>query len=154
MSDRTQFVMLLLSILAGATGWLALGLWWYREHTKTVRGIKSLRRTNDRLQKTVMFTLDKWRNQIERQQIMLAIEQAYADRLAGQAGVSAVHVKTSVRAAVEQDWKSEQPMRTDSDASAEYRRGVAALEEVERYVRNGEGRLAELTIEDDLRRAA
>lgn len=154
MSDRTQFVMLLLSILAGATGWLALGLWWYREHTKTVRGIKSLRRTNDRLQKTVMFTLDKWRNQIERQQIMLAIEQAYADRLAGQAGVSAAHVKTSVRAAVEQAWKSEQPMRTDSDASAEYRRGVAAFEEVERYVRNGEGRLAELTIEDDLRRAA
>ena len=63
-------------------------------------------------------------------------------------------MKPSVRATVEQAWKSEQPIRTDSDASAEYRRGVAALEEVERYARNGEGRLAELTIEDDLRRAA
>lgn len=154
MSDRLHVTLLVLSILAGLSGWIALGLWWWREHTKTVRGIKSLRRTNDRLQKTVIFTLDKWRDQVERQQILFAIEQAYADRLATQAGVSPTHVKTSVRASVEQAWKSDEPMRTDVASSADYCSSIAAITEVEKYVQTGNGSLTELTIEDDIRRAA
>ncbi len=154
MPNRIDVILPLLSVLAGASGWIALGVWWWREHTKTVRGIKNLRRTNDRLQKTVIFTLDKWRDQIERQQIMFAVEQEYADRLAKQAGVAASHVKTSVRAAVEQAWKSEGPIRTDTEAPVECRRGLAAIEEVVRYVETGEGRLTEMSIEEDMRRAA
>ena len=154
MSDRIDLALSLLSVIAGASGWIALGVWWRREHAKTVRGIKTLRRTNDRLQKTVMYTLDRWREQVERQQIMFAVEQEYADRLAQQAGVSSGHVKTSVRAAVEQAWRSERPLRTDADASSECRRGLAAIEEVVRYVETGEGRPTEMAIESDMRHAA
>ena len=132
----------------------AIAAWWLRERSKTVQGIKRLRRTNDRLQKTVVFTLDKWRDQVERHPVFLAIEQEYADRLAQQAGVSASHVKTTVRASVEQAWKSDGPIRTDASAAPEYRHQMAAIGEVEQYVQTGEGSLAEMEIEDEIRRAA
>ena len=54
------------TLVAGLSGWGAIAAWWLRERSKTVTGIKNLRRTNDRLQKTVVFTLDKWRDQVER----------------------------------------------------------------------------------------
>ncbi|MBC02002.1 MAG: hypothetical protein CMJ34_01685 [Phycisphaerae bacterium] len=154
MTADIQIAFLIATVVAGFSGWAAIAAWWLRERSKTVKGIKRLRRTNDRLQKTVVFTLDKWRDQVERHQLFLAIEQEYADRLAQQAGVSAGHVKTSVRAAVEQAWKSDGPIRTDLNAASEYRHKVAAIEEVERYVETGEGSVAEIEIEDEIRRAA
>jgi hypothetical protein len=154
MTVDVQIAFLIATVVAGFSGWAAIAAWWLRERSKTVKGIKRLRRTNDRLQKTVVFTLDKWRDQVERHQLFLAIEQEYADRLAQQAGVSAGHVKTSVRAAVEQAWKSDGPIRTDLNAASEYRHQVAAIEEVERYVETGEGSVAEIEIEDEIRRAA
>ena len=144
MTVDVQIAFLIATVVAGFSGWAAIAAWWLRERSKTVKGIKRLRRTNDRLQKTVVFTLDKWRDQVERHQLFLAIEQEYADRLAQQAGVSAGHVKTSVRAAVEQAWKSDGPIRTDLNAASEYRHQVAAIEEVERYVETGEGSVAEI----------
>lgn len=154
MSTELQIAFFIATFVAGFSGWAAIGAWWLRERTKTVQGIKRLRRTNDRLQKTVVFTLHKWRDQVERNQVFLAIEQEYAERLAQQAGVSASHVKTTVRAAVEQAWKSDEPVRTDPSALPQYRHEVAAIEEVERYVKTGEGSIAEIEIEDEIRRAA
>jgi len=150
----TQTVLLATAILAGLSGWGAIAAWWLRERSKTVKGIKNLRRTNDRLQKTVVFTLDKWRDQVERSQLFLAIEQEYADRLAKHAGVSASNVKATVRAAVEQAWKTGDPLRTDPVAAERYRHDVAALTEAERLVKTGQGRLAEYEVSDELRRAA
>ena len=132
MSTELQIAFFIATVVAGFSGWAAIAAWWLRERSKTVQGIKRLRRTNDRLQKTVVFTLDKWRDQVERHQVFLAIEQEYADRLAQQAGVSASHVKTTVRATVEQAWKGEGPLRTDPSAAPEYRHQMAAIEEVER----------------------
>lgn len=154
MSESLQITFFIATIVAGLSGWAAIAAWWLRERSKTVQGIKRLRRTNDRLQKTVVFTLDKWRDQVERHQVFLAIEQEYADRLAQQAGVSASHVKTTVRASVEQAWKSDGPIRTDASAAPEYRHQMAAIGEVEQYVQTGEGSLAEMEIEDEIRRAA
>ena len=154
MSQGLQITFFIATSLAGLSGWAAIAAWWLRERSKTVQGIKRLRRTNDRLQKTVVFTLDKWRDQVERHQVFLAIEQEYADRLAQQAGVSASHVKTTVRASVEQAWKSDGPIRTDASAAPEYRHQMAAIGEVEQYVQTGEGSLAEMEIEDEIRRAA
>ena len=154
MSESLQITFFIATIVAGLSGWAAIAAWWLRERSKTVQGIKRLRRTNDRLQKTVVFTLDKWRDQVERHQVFLAIEQEYADRLAQQAGVSASHVKTTVRASVEQAWKSDGPIRTDASAASEYRHQMAAIGEVEQYVQTGEGSLAEMEIEDEIRRAA
>lgn len=146
--------LLVAAIIAGFSGWAAIAAWWLRERSKTVTGIKNLRRTNDRLQKTVVFTLDKWRDQVERSQLFLAIEQEYADRLAKQAGVSASSVKATVRAAVEQAWKQGGPVKTDPAATNDYRHAVAAIGEVERFVETGEGTIAEFEVVDDIRRAA
>ena len=154
MSPTIQTMLLVFAAVAGLSGWGAIVAWWLRERTKTVRGIKRLRRTNDRLQKTVVFTLDKWREQVERNQVFLAIEQEYADRLAQQAGVSASHVKTTVRATVEQAWKSDQPLRTDPAAGTRYRHELAAIAEVEQFVATGEGTIAEFEIDAGQRRAA
>lgn len=154
MSPTIQTMLLVTAVLAGLSGWAAIAAWWLRERTKTVQGIKRLRRTNDRLQKTVVFTLDKWREQVERNQIFLAIEQEYADRLAQQAGVSTSHVKTTVRAAVEQAWKSDEPLRTDPAAGTRYRHELAAIAEVERFVETGEGTIAEFTVGEEHRKAA
>ena len=154
MSPTIQTMLLVFAVVAGLSGWGAIVAWWLRERTKTVQGIKRLRRTNDRLQKTVVFTLDKWREQVERNQVFLAIEQEYADRLAQQAGVSASHVKTTVRATVEQAWKSDQPLRTDPAAGTRYRHELAAIAEVEQFVETGEGTIAEFEIDAGQRRAA
>ena len=154
MTNQSNTLLLGLAVLAGLSGWGAVLAWWLRERSKTVQGIKRLRRVNDRLQKTVVFTLDKWRDQVEHSQLFLAIEQEYADRLAQQAGVSASHVKTTVRSVVEQAWKDGDPIRTDPAAAADYRHGIAAIEAVERFVDHGEGHLAEIEIEDESRRAA
>ncbi|MEE2972886.1 MAG: hypothetical protein VX672_07160 [Planctomycetota bacterium] len=154
MSPTVQITLLVFAAFAGLSGWGAVAAWWLRERTKTVQGIKRLRRTNDRLQKTVVFTLDKWREQVERNQIFLAIEQEYADRLAQQAGVSASHVKTTVRATVEQAWRSDEPLRTDPAAGTHYRHELAAIAEVERFVETGEGTIAEFEIGEGQRKAA
>ncbi len=66
MSDRIQIALLIASVIAGLSGWAAIFAWWFRERSKTVRAIKELRKTNSRLQKTVMFTLDRWRDQLGR----------------------------------------------------------------------------------------
>lgn len=147
-------ILLVGAVIAGLSGWAAIGAWWLRERSKTVQGIKNLRRTNDRLQKTVVFTLDKWRDQVERSQLFLAIEQEYADRLAQQAGVSASSVKSTVRASVEQAWKQGGPVRTDPSATTDYRHAIAAIAEVERFVETGEGTIAEFEVVDEVRRAA
>lgn len=152
--NQPHLILMIATLIAGFSGWAAVAAWWFRERSKTVQGIKRLRRTNDRLQKTVVFTLDKWRDQVERNQVFLAIEQEYADRLARQAGVSTSDVKTTVRAAVEQAWKSDAPVPTDSSSTEEHRHRIAAIEEVERFVETGEGSLAEIEIEDRVRRAA
>ena len=152
--NQPHLILMIATLIAGFSGWAAVAAWWFRERSKTVRGIKRLRRTNDRLQKTVVFTLDKWRDQVERNQVFLAIEQEYADRLARQAGVSTSDVKTTVRAAVEQAWKSDAPVPTGSSSTEEHRHRIAAIQEVERFVETGEGSLAEIEIEDQVRRAA
>ncbi|MCP4495223.1 MAG: hypothetical protein GY825_00430, partial [Phycisphaeraceae bacterium] len=82
MSDRIQIALLIASVIAGLSGWAAIFAWWFRERSKTVRAIKELRRTNTRLQKTLMFTLDKWRDQVERNLFFLEIERRCIDRLA------------------------------------------------------------------------
>ena len=154
MNPNLDTILLAASVFAGLSGWAAIGVWWLRERSKTVKGIKNLRRTNDRLQKTVVFTLDKWRDQVERSQLFLAIEQEYADRLAQQAGVSASSVKSTVRASVEQAWKNGGPVRTDPSATTDYRHAIAAIDEVERFVETGEGTIAEFEVVDEVRRAA
>ena len=154
MTANLQLAFFIATVVAGFSGWAAIAAWWLRERTKTVQGIKRLRRTNDRLQKTVVFTLDKWREQVERNQVFLAIEQEYADRLAQQAGVSASHVKTTVRAVVEQAWKGDGPLRTDPEAGVRHRHEMAAIAEVERFVETGEGTVADFTVGDDHRKAA
>ena len=151
---QSHLIFMIATLVAGFSGWAAVGAWWFRERSKTVQGIKRLRRTNDRLQKTVVFTLDKWRDQVERNQIFLAIEQEYADRLAHQAGVSPSDVKTTVRASVEQAWKNDLHVTTDPSSASEHRHRIAAIEAVERFVDTGEGSLAEIEIEDQVRRAA
>lgn len=154
MNDTMQTMLLIAAVLAGSSGWAAIGAWWLRERSKTVRGIKQLRRTNDRLQKSVVFTLDKWRDQVERSQVFLAIEQEYADRLARQAGVSSSSVKATIRAHVEQAWQEGAPLRTDPRTADRHRHDLAAIEEVERYVQTGEGTIAEFEVVDEIRRAA
>ena len=56
MTPNLQIAFFTATVVAGFSGWAAIAAWWLRERTKTVQGIKRLRRTNDRLQKTVVFT--------------------------------------------------------------------------------------------------
>ena len=49
MSTTLQTILLFAAVIGGLSGWAAIGAWWYRERTKTVRAIKELRRTNARL---------------------------------------------------------------------------------------------------------
>ena len=37
MSTTLQTVLLLAAVIGGLSGWAAIGAWWYRERTKTVR---------------------------------------------------------------------------------------------------------------------
>lgn len=141
-----------LAVVAGFSGWAAIGAWWLRERTKSVRALKELRKRNDRLQRSVIFTLAKWREQVEQARVLFAIEQEYAERLAREAGVSPRDVKTTVRASVESQYSkySEAP----SPSSSSVNRQVETIEQVQRYVESGEGALAEIEINDEIRRVA
>ena len=141
-----------LALIAGFSGWAAIGAWWLRERTKSVRALKELRKRNDRLQRSVIFTLAKWREQVEQARVLFAIEQEYAERLAREAGVSPRDVKTTVRATVEAQYsgRSEVP----SPSSSSVNRQVETIEQVQRYVESGEGALAEIEINDEIRRVA
>jgi hypothetical protein len=154
MSNTLQTVLLFAAVIGGLSGWAAIAAWWYRERTKTVRAIKDLRRTNARLQKAVVFTLDKWRDQVEHNQLFLAIEQEYAERLAREAGVSPQAVKATMRASVEQAVRNGDPLKTDPANASRVRHQLAAIEDVERFVETGEGVLAEFEITDAFRNAA
>ena len=79
MNSTLQTVLLLAAVIGGLSGWAAIAAWWYRERTKTVRAIKELRRTNTRLQKAVVFTLDKWRDQVEHNQLFLVGRYRWVD---------------------------------------------------------------------------
>ena len=67
------------TVIAGLSGWAAVGAWWLRERTKSVRALKELRHRNNRLQKSVIFTLSKWREQVEQSRIFYAIEHDDAE---------------------------------------------------------------------------
>ena len=141
-----------LAVIAGFSGWAAIGAWWLRERTKSVRALKELRKRNDRLQRSVIFTLAKWREQVEQARVLFAIEQEYAERLAREAGVSPRDVKTTVRATVEAQYSSRSEVPSPSSSSVN--RQVETIEQVQRYVESGEGALAEIEISDEIRRVA
>ena len=141
-----------LAVIAGFSGWAAIGAWWLRERTKSVRALKELRKRNDRLQRSVIFTLAKWREQVEQARVLFAIEQEYAERLAREAGVSPRDVKTTVRATVEAQYSSRSEVPSPSSSSVN--RQVETIEQVQRYVESGEGMLAEIEISDEIRRVA
>ena len=147
-----ETIFAVLAVVAGFSGWAAIGAWWLRERTKSVRALKELRKRNDRLQRSVIFTLAKWREQVEQARVLFAIEQEYAERLAREAGVSPRDVKTTVRATVEAQYsgRSEVP----SPSSSSVNRQVEKIEQVQRYVESGEGALAEIEISDEIRRVA
>ena len=147
-----ETIFAVLAVVAGFSGWAAIGAWWLRERTKSVRALKELRKRNDRLQRSVIFTLAKWREQVEQARVLFAIEQEYAERLAREAGVSPRDVKTTVRATVEAQYsgRSEVP----SPSSSSVNRQVETIEQVQRYVESGEGALAEIEISDEIRRVA
>ncbi len=141
-----------IAVIAGFSGWAAIGAWWLRERTKSVRALKELRKRNDRLQRSVIFTLAKWREQVEQARVMYAIEQEYAERLAREAGVSPRDVKTTVRASVESQYSGQSEVYTSS--SSNVNRQVETIEHVHRYVESGEGTLAEFEISEEIRRVA
>ena len=155
MSDTLQNTLLIASVAAGLSGWAAIFAWWFRERSKTVRGIKELRRTNTRLQKTLMFTLEKWRDQIINNQSFLLIEREYADQLATSRGVSAQDVKESIRRDVRSMIEDEDG-RPDRERTTptEIRHQLAATREVENFARTGRSKAMEFEIEDALRKAA
>ena len=154
MSDRLQITLLIATAIAGLSGWAAIFAWWFRERSKTVRAIKELRRTNTRLQKTVIFTLDKWRDQVLNNRSFLLLEQTYAEELSKTWGVSTQRVKSDVRAATDSTVGEHGKSRTDSSMEPETRRQLAAITEVERYAREGDGKMAGFDIDDAFRKAA
>ncbi|MCP4835714.1 MAG: hypothetical protein GY895_13240 [Phycisphaera sp.] len=155
MSDTLQNTLLIASVVAGLSGWAAIFAWWFRERSKTVRGIKELRRTNTRLQKTLMFTLDKWRDQIMSNRSFLLIEREYADQLATSQEASVQDVKEAVRRKV-RTMLADEDARPDRErlTPTEIRHQLAAAKEVEDYARTGRSRAMEFEIEDTLRKAA
>ena len=155
MNEDLQVALLIAAVIAGLSGWAAIFAWWFRERSKTVRGIKELRRTNTRLQKTVMFALDKWRDQIMSNQTFLMIEREYADQLAAARGVAAQDVKESIRLKVKSMLAEDDcsPSR-GSQTPAEVRHQLASAREVEDYVRTGRSKSMEIEIEEALRKAA
>ena len=142
-----------LAVIAGFSGWAAIGAWWMRERTKSVRALKDLRKRNDRLQRSVIYTLGKWREQVEQTRVLFAIEQEYAERLARDAGVSPRDVKTTVRAAVESQYGSWSEV-SSSYADHDVDRKVDTIAQVHRYVESGEGALTEMAISEEIRRVA
>jgi predicted component of type VI protein secretion system len=155
MNDDLQVALLIAAVIAGLSGWAAIFAWWFRERSKTVRGIKDLRRTNARLQKTLMFTLDKWRDQIMNNQSFLMLEREYADQLATARSVSPQDVKESIRRDVrsilaDEDGRPDRERMTPTET----RHQLAAAREVEDYARTGRSKAMEFEIEAALRKAA
>lgn len=151
MDGMLQNVLLFISIIAGLSGWAAIFAWWLRERTKTVRAIKELRRTNGRLQKTVMFTLDKWRDQVERNLLFLELEREYAEQLAKQGKRSPEDVRTSVRSAVGLGGdRYQDPPASGSDLEHD----LAAIEETRSMTETGNGPLANLHVAEHVGHAA
>ncbi len=154
MSDRIQIALLIASVIAGLSGWAAIFAWWFRERSKTVRAIKELRKTNSRLQKTVMFTLDKWRDQVERNQIFLAIEQHLAEQVAQTSDLNSNEIKSVARAHVGESHRKCDPIRADAEGVNQNRHQIAEIAEIERYASSGAGGPAELAVDADFRKAA
>ena len=140
------------TVVAGLSGWAAVGAWWLRERTKSVRALKELRHRNNRLQKSVIFTLTKWRESVEQSRIFYAIEQEYAERLARDAGVSSRNVKTTVRATVENQLNSGLTITISTPCSVD--RQLESIDQVEQFVESGKGTIAELEINDEIRKVA
>ena len=141
-----------LTVIAGLSGWAAVGAWWLREKTKSVRALKELRHRNNRLQKSVIFTLTKWREHVEQSRIFYAVEHEYAERLARDAGVSSRNVKSTVRAAVEDQVCS--GVRINLSNAASIDRQLESINQVEQFVESGKGTIAELEINDEIRKVA
>jgi hypothetical protein len=145
-------ILTVLSVVAGLSGWAAIGAWWLRERTKSVHAMKGLRRRNDRLQRAVIFTLAKWREHVEQTRSFLAIEEEYAERLAKEAGVSARDVRRTVRAIAEARHGSHTSNIPNSSSALSLQ--IEKIQDVHRYVESDEGTLADLQINDELRKAA
>ena len=154
MNSPANSMLLVATLVAGLSGWGAIFAWWFRERSKTVRGIKILRRTNARLQKTVMFTLEKWRDQVRNNQAFLLIEREYAERLAASDGRSADEIKTAIRAEINAMFERHDAFSRERPTPDETRHQLAAIDDVERYVATGKTSIAELQIEEGVRRAA
>jgi len=154
MNDDLQVALLIAAVIAGLSGWAAIFAWWFRERSKTVRGIKELRRTNTRLQKTVMFALDKWRDQVVNNCSFLQLERAYAEELSKAWGVSTQDVKNEIRKAGDSNSEHREADCSDSSITSETRRQLAAIMEVERYARTGDDKIAGFGIDDGFRKAA
>ena len=154
MNDGLQTTLLIATVIAGLSGWAAVFAWWFRERSKTVRGIKELRRTNTRLQKTVMFTLDKWRDQVDRNLFFLEVERKCIDRLAEGGPLSAATIRSSIRSEVcnggDGSHHHQNPPANESALSHD----LAAIEEVARMTKTGSGPTIEYDIESSMRSAA
>lgn len=155
MNESLQNTLLIASVIAGLSGWAGIFAWWFRERSKTVRGIKELRRTNVRLQKTLMFTLDKWRDQVMSNQSFLLIEREYAEQLAESQGVPAQTIKESIRLRVKAILTDDGgALNRDSQTPKEIQHQLAAVREVGDYARTGRNKAIELEVEETLRKAA
>lgn len=151
-SGDMEILLGILTIVAGLSGWAAIGAWWLRERVKSVRALKETRRRNDRLQKSVIYTLHKWREQVEHLRIYNAIEQEYAERLARECGVSVQSVRSTIRASVEANYgPAGAPTVVEPESCV---RQIETIKQVHRYVETGEGTIANMEITDEIRRAA
>ena len=154
MSDRIQIALLIASVIAGLSGWAAIFAWWFRERSKTVRAIKELRRTNTRLQKTLMFTLDKWRDQVERNLFFLEVERRCIDRLAEGSPLTPEAIRNSVRSEVDEKDDEAHRHQTAATNEAVLSHDLAAIGEVTRMAKTGSGITVEYEVESDTRSAA
>ena len=144
--------LIVLSLLTGLIGGAAIGAWWLRERGASLQAMQALRHRNDRLQRATIFTLTKWREQVEYAREFLAVEEEYADRLARDAGVSPRDVRTTVRAIVEARHGSQTQNIPKTPNSIEVQ--IEKIAEVHRYVNTDEGNLVNLPISDEIRKVA
>ena len=145
-------LLLIFTVVAGLSGWGAIAAWWLRERVKSIRALKETRRRNDRLQRAIIYTLSKWREQVEQLRIFHAIEHEYAERLSRQSGVSVQGVRSTIRAAVESRYDVRDNPEAGTAEAAE--RQIESIRQVRVYVESGKGTLADLEITDEIRRAA
>ena len=144
--------LIVLSLLTGLIGGAAIGAWWLREQSATVQAMQALRHRNDRLQQATIFTLTKWREQVEYAREFLAVEEEYANRLATDAGVSPRDVRTTMRAFVEARHGSKSKSIPNAANSIEVQ--IEKIAEVHRYVNADGGNLVNLPISDEIRKVA